>query len=426
MKILLLNAFSAVRGGAERVVLDTALELDERGHQVVAVFAFDDRRSPHVGLWPSGVNRYYVPELVPNQCDAVSFAKSTSGPEFEAGMRYLQDIFAIEAPDVLHVHNLPAVDLLGRVAVRPPMVRTVHSWDTVCESGTLRIGGNEACTEPRGETCRARCGYTDRFQFERKSAQNAFLHEAFEKLLPVSGYVRDVMVRNAFDPSLLDVVGNFTRLFADAPGVDYGNKGPVLAVGRMTPEKGFGELIEALSFSRTRPSLRIAGGDGASAYRDQVLTAAGHAGVEVEVVDWCHGAKLENAYRHASIVAVPSMWPEPFGLVGIEAMMAGKPVVAFDSGGISEWLEHGVTGFLVPSGDTRAFGAAIDRLSADRELRARFGRHARRRALERFSAERRVPRLLKIYEEAIHASNADRPCGRATLRDTQRGVGLPV
>ncbi|HEY6450492.1 MAG TPA: glycosyltransferase family 4 protein, partial [Candidatus Cybelea sp.] len=69
-------------------------------------------------------------------------------------------------------------------------------------------------------------------------------------------------------------------------------------------------------------------------------------------------ADLRRAYDDATIVAMPSLWGEPFGLAGIEAFARGRPVIAYDVGAISEWLRSGL-GQLVPRGDERALGAAI-------------------------------------------------------------------
>ena len=65
-------------------------------------------------------------------------------------------------------------------------------------------------------------------------------------------------------------------------------------------------------------------------------------------------------FARASLVAIPSLWPEPFGLVGLEAAQFGVPAVAFDVGGIGEWLTDGGNGILVPiAGGARAFGDAV-------------------------------------------------------------------
>jgi glycosyltransferase involved in cell wall biosynthesis len=82
----------------------------------------------------------------------------------------------------------------------------------------------------------------------------------------------------------------------------------------------------------------------------------------VSFTGWIEHQRLEQFYRNARAVIVPSRWPEPFGMVGLEAMARGRPVVAFNSGGISDWLEDGVTGLLVPPADVATLTFAMQAL----------------------------------------------------------------
>ena len=86
--------------------------------------------------------------------------------------------------------------------------------------------------------------------------------------------------------------------------------------------------------------------------------------------------------RHGRRVCCPSRWPEPLGTVNVEAMAAGKPVVASRVGGIPEVVEDGITGFLVPPVDRKALTSALSRLLNDEDLRRRMGGAARRRSVE--------------------------------------------
>jgi glycosyltransferase involved in cell wall biosynthesis len=109
----------------------------------------------------------------------------------------------------------------------------------------------------------------------------------------------------------------------------------------------------------------------------------------------CHAA--------ATVVAMPSLWPEPFGRVGLEAMAHGRAVVAFDVGGIREWLIDGETGFLVPPRDVDAMADRLTRLLDDPGLAASLGARGRARVEREFSAAEHVRRLLRLYEDAAGA-----------------------
>ena len=88
-------------------------------------------------------------------------------------------------------------------------------------------------------------------------------------------------------------------------------------------------------------------------------------------------------------------------MVGPEAMAHAKPVVAFDVGGIPDWLEHGVTGYLVPSRDVRQLAERIDQLLAKPELAQRMGRAGRAKALQLCGMEKHLSQLVPLLERAI-------------------------
>ena len=77
-------------------------------------------------------------------------------------------------------------------------------------------------------------------------------------------------------------------------------------------------------------------------------------------------AELWQHYLDATVFAMSSVWPEPFGMVGPEAMRWGLPVVAFDAGGIREWLTDGENGFLVPWMNTQQYASRIEQLLSNK------------------------------------------------------------
>jgi glycosyltransferase involved in cell wall biosynthesis len=109
--------------------------------------------------------------------------------------------------------------------------------------------------------------------------------------------------------------------------------------------------------------------------------------------------ELLDRLRRSYAVAAPALWEEPFGLTITEAMAAGRPVVAYDSGAAGEIIVDGVTGSVVPRGDIAALGAAMERLVADEDLALRMGRAGRDRVVEKYS----VPRMVQGYLDVIHA-----------------------
>jgi glycosyltransferase involved in cell wall biosynthesis len=157
----------------------------------------------------------------------------------------------------------------------------------------------------------------------------------------------------------------------------------VLFAGRLSPEKGILELVEAAN-----GMTLVVAGDGP--LRDRVPGALGFVP---------HHA-LGSLYERAAVVAVPSH-REGFGVVCAEAMAYGRPVVAGAVGGLLDLVADGETGLLVPPRDVPALREALERLIGDPELRRRMGEAARERVRTRFAWPAVTDATLAAYEEAL-------------------------
>ena len=116
---------------------------------------------------------------------------------------------------------------------------------------------------------------------------------------------------------------------------------------------------------------------------------------------WMNRPQIAAAMAEATVVVFPSLWDEPFGLVGPEAMASGTPVVAYDVGGVSDWMNDGENGFLVPPGDVALLAKRIQELAQNRRLAETFGARGREFVRSTFSVNRHMDRLLEIYQTAV-------------------------
>lgn len=116
---------------------------------------------------------------------------------------------------------------------------------------------------------------------------------------------------------------------------------------------------------------------------------------------WLNRVEIDAYLSRCYLLVFPSTYPESFGIVGIEAMMFSKPVVAFDVGGISTWLKDKQTGFLVRPGDVESMTVKIRELINDRVLYNAMSQKAREFALKEFLPERHIKLLLKTFNQAI-------------------------
>lgn len=173
----------------------------------------------------------------------------------------------------------------------------------------------------------------------------------------------------------------------------------LLFVGRLNAQKGVAILLDAIARMRHRVAVDVVG-DGPDAAR--LRAQAAQLGI-ADRLSW-HGARpqteLPPFYQRASALVVPSLG-EGLGLVAVEAQLCEAPVVAFDSGGITDTITHGETGLLAPPGDVDALAAALDRLFDDPELRFALGRAGRMSALGDFAPESAARRYATLYRSVI-------------------------
>jgi glycosyltransferase involved in cell wall biosynthesis len=132
----------------------------------------------------------------------------------------------------------------------------------------------------------------------------------------------------------------------------------------------------------------------------------------VDFRGWVGAQELAQELANASVVVVPSLWPEPFGLVGIEALAAGRPVIASATGGIGEWLQDGVTGLSVRPGDAGELALALEELLADPARQQAMGLAGQRVVAARFSPEHHVAALTDAYGRARERWESERAAGR--------------
>jgi glycosyltransferase involved in cell wall biosynthesis len=175
------------------------------------------------------------------------------------------------------------------------------------------------------------------------------------------------------------------------PAGDY-----LLFVGALGRHKGVATLLEAYAGLDDAPPLLLIG----SALGEPSWPASGPPpGVQV-IHDAPHELVLE-AWAHCSLGIAPSLWAEPLGIVALEALALGKPLVASRIGGLTDIVAHEETGLLVPPGDATALRAALRRLLDDPALGARLGAAGREHVRAHFTAGAVVPQVEEVYRGLV-------------------------
>jgi glycosyltransferase involved in cell wall biosynthesis len=228
------------------------------------------------------------------------------------------------------------------------------------------------------------------------------LFPRYRAIVAASIYMRDEYNRAGAPPENVHAIPLFAPPHASGnASLDAPRAVDVLFLGRLTTLKGPDVVVEAAAHAAKRlgrgVSIVIAG---VGPERERLETLAAAAGVTARFPGWLAPRERDDLLRQASIIAVPSRWAEPFGLVGLEAGVFGTPAVAFDAGGIGDWLVHDENGRLVgPTRGATGFGDAIAEILASPELWRRLSAGARD-AAARFSLENHVRALLPVLEHA--------------------------
>lgn len=389
MRILHVARYGSVKGGAETYIAAACRGLRAAGHVVALAYGTDpDDARPEVA------GGYGIPTL--------------TQPGGAPDGRALSDAIERFVPDLVHVH-VPDLPWVAATAARhAPVLLAVHDHILNCPVGTKYWAAwKRACTVAPGPWCLgynvvAHCGSLKAnvtlrpYRIWRGANAGARPHA----IQVFSAHMRDALARAGLDPARIGVTPYPVPPLAAPRPVDDDDPRPVVfAAGRLNKEKGFHQLIDALAHVRTPAHLVIAGsGHERAALEHRAATAPG--GHRVTFLGWASPQALSGWYERAALVVVPSMWPEPFGIVGLEAMAHARAVVAFDSGGIREWLTDGENGRLIPAGDVGGLGRAVDTLLTDPERRSAFGYAGASRAQREFSLAAHIDRLMALYREA--------------------------
>jgi len=394
MRLLFVHERIGALGGAEANVLVTADELQRRGHPV----ALAHGRGTNVG----------EPEW--REVFARRFAVDGS-----AGAAALTQALSQFRPDVVFLHKFsdPAV-LATLLACGRPVVRMVHDHDLYCMRGyKYNIVTRRICLRAASAFCVFPCGASLARHREggfplrwvsygakrREIAQNRNFH----RLIVASAYMRDELLRNGFAPGRIEIHAPVPRAAATAEDPSFSARNLLVYAGQIIRGKGVDVLLQSLA-KVTVPFECVILGDGSQRAACERLSAQLGLADRVTFAGFVPQAQIAAYYRDASLAVMSSLWPEPFGATGLEAMRCGLPVVAFNAGGISEWLRDGENGFLAPWMDRAAFAARVDQLLRDKPLARRLGEIGRAQADERFNFSTYVDGLENLFTRTAAAT----------------------
>lgn len=320
-------------------------------------------------------------------------------------MRALREIIDDEHPDVVHAQGWISYSCMAIARRREfQLVVTMHDYSFACVRKTFMRNGVAECSGPRLDIC-LRCAPNQYGKLKGTALTVGLrtarsLHDRVDSWVSASQSVADATRCSLPRASRVTVIPSASPdVTADGHRPEWLPCGPfLLFVGALGRHKGLNWLLDAYSGGGLSWPLVVIGASRHDAPQSwpsdvMVITDVGHQAVMA-------------AWRHAGIGLVPSLCREGFGLVAVEAMRSGVPVVASRIGALPEIVADGVTGLLVTPGNTLELVRAIRQLEEDPQLRRKMGAAGRARS-ERFSAET----VTKMYES--HYWRILEPPGRA-------------
>jgi len=376
-------------GGVERHVAEVSTRLGAHGHRVEVYTSELYREFPWQRLGPE------VPREETRPFGAVHRlpVRSFPGPLHYPFFRGLLPALTRDRPEVVHAHTYGthqvAIARRFRRKTGTPFVLTAHFhpiWSI--EGGWVRH-------RLRGFYDRRLAG-----PIVRDAARVIVQTHEEERLLRTLG----------LDLPRVDVIppGYAPLSTVAAPGSfrhQYGIAGPyVLFVGRLASNKGLLPLVEAFAtVAKDHPEalLVLVGEDGGMRPAVEALAERRGLGARVRILGHVRDdAVLADAYRDARLAVLPSEY-EAFGLVLLESLAQGTPVVASRVGGIPEFVPDGKAGRLVPPHDAPALAEAIEQLWSDESLARRMGAFGRDEVVPRYTWDRLVAQLELVYHDVV-------------------------
>jgi glycosyltransferase involved in cell wall biosynthesis len=393
MKILFVHERLGAFGGAEANILTTATALKERGHTLAIL------HGPSTGKDEASW-RCAFQQCIPLSTDSASTSEN-SVCEFQ--------------PHVIYLHKLSNLEVLETlVASCTPIIHMVHDHDLYCmRSYRYNYFTRHICERALSPYCLFPCGafvahdHEGEFRLKWVSYTAKLrvleLNRKFHRLIVATQFMKEQLLRNRFDADRIEIHAPVPRTGQASWCSSFSDRNYIIYAGQIIRGKGVDVLLESLAQVRVPFSCFIFGDGEHRAYCEALSQKLGLTD-RVFFKGFVSADEIALFYRECSVVAVSSVWPEPFGMVGLEAMHFGLPVVAFDAGGIKEWLTNGHNGFLVPWMDRASFAARIEELLENKTLARQMGEQGRQIVAKQYEFSNYINGLENVFARAIEES----------------------
>lgn len=394
MKILEINKYYFIKGGAEKHFFDVIDLLKSAGNDV-AVFSMAHNKNRQ-----SDWSKYFVSEV--GYTDEHSFEKKIKGVlrmfySWEAKKK-INKVLDEFNPDVVHIHNIyhqlsPAI-LFEIKRRKIPIIMTVHDYKLVNPNYNLFHKGKfyDRCKNGKFYECLLDKCIKDSYVKSFIAMLEMYWHEVLgtyrkniDMYIVPSEFVKNILIERGIDEGRIEVMPHFissTKNDAFEKNKESAEK-YALFFGRITKGKGVEELVDVFE-NKKDMKLYLAGNieDESIAKKNDNVKYLGFLGKDL----------LKKYIKNAGFIVSPSRLPETFGLVALEAISEGVPFIGYNSGAYSEIIENGKNGYLVK--DKEELRELVEKLSQSNNF---DNEEIKRKALAKYDAKVYYSKLMNIF-----------------------------
>lgn len=320
----------------------------------------------------------------------------------------IKSVLKREKTDVVHVHNIFDKSMMEEIKNEVNIVFTTHNYKLICPATNFYLKNTrEICNI----SCSWKCFFTSAgyrcmplrppyifrsYSFSKWALNN---ESYISHLVCPSKYAKKRHVEAGFEKSLMSVVPYFCSLCTvQEPEIPKENT--ITFMGRIRSYKGWEEFLKILSYLPKDVKGKMIG-DFNNKKTKKVKGMANKLNVSERLTlrKWVDRSNIRDVFRETSVFVFPSIWPETLGIVGIEALSSGVPVVAFDVGGVEEWLINRKTGFFAEVKDCKTAADNVLNLIHDRSKMRSIGSNGIELVESKFSIERHINKIKSVYKK---------------------------
>lgn len=414
MKILQINKFYYLKGGAERYFFDLSEILRRNGNEVLHFSMADEKNMD------TGFVKYFTKNVEFDAPLSVKkiFSSSKIFYNYSAANK-LETLIKQEKPDIAHLHNIahqlsPAV-IMTLKKNNIPTIQTLHDYKLICPN--YKLFNKKICQKCKGKKyyncflnkCMGNSSFKSFLGMSEAYLHNVILktYDNVDLFIAPTEFVRNECVKFGVSDKKIIALNYFLsrEMFVEhnknlVKGIPENNY--LLYFGRLSAEKGIEVLIDSLGKIKQDVNLKIIGsGPLENAIKKHIM--AKKMILRIKISEAKHGEELRTEIAGAKAIIVPSVWPETLGYVLIEAMAMGKVVIASRIGGMREFIEDGVNGFLFEPGNVNELTDKINKL--DKFDLYEIGLKARERVAD-LNEENHYGKIMEIYDLIIKKGNS--------------------